>query len=418
MYKEITACRACGWGSNSYAPGTKNAGPTEQLVPVLDLGVQPLANDFRKPGEERAGFAPLKVMYCPRCTLAQLSVVVKPEILYSFYPYRTSPSNTLRHHFQSLLSDIRTEIEPGSVIEIGSNDGIFLAFLSDNGFGNLVGIDPAKNLAAEAHAAGILTVNDFLNLDSAKAASSSSGNPSLIMARHVFCHAADWVGFFRAMDVMASKDTLICIEAPYVVDQINIGSFDQIYHEHLSYLTIRAVKMLLNETPFHLHRVCHYPIHGGTVLLMIRRNDCSQTPSSTVEKYLEKECVSLEFWRNFSTESHRRINELGQTVRDLVSQGRRVCGYGASAKSTVWITAAKLTRKEIQFICDCTREKVYCLSPGDSIPIVHEGMHVQDCIDYAIMFAWNYAQELIDREKQFKDLGGKWIIPIPELRIV
>ena len=418
MYKLHTVCRACGFPGPSGPGGTKAAASTDKLIPVLDLGVQPLANDFRKPGEEHAGYAPLQVLFCPRCTLAQLSVVVRPDILYSNYSFVTSPSKTMLSHFQLLLGDILTEQKPGSVVEIGSNDGLFLAFLNDHGYANMVGIDPAQNLATEANKLGIITINDFFGLAAAKAAREAAGTVDLVVARHCFCHMDDWRGFVNALDPLVSKDTLICIEVPYALDQIRCGSCDQLYHEHLSYLTLKSVKYLLQDSNYHLHRICHYQIHGGCVLLMIRRNDCLTPPHPSVAVAIEAENITEETWKHFADESEIQIVQLKNKVMDLVHCGKKVCGYGASAKSTVWINACKFTRREIAFICDSTAQKVYCNSPGSEIPIVHEGEHFTQCMDYALLFAWNYQREIVEREKRFTEGGGHWIVPVPQIRVI
>ena len=147
MYTQHLTCRACGYASVG-ANGIKSADTNERLLPVFSLGLQPLANDFVKPGYERAGYAPLEVLLCPRCHLAQLSVVVKPEILYSHYAYVTSASDTMRRHFDQLATDIAHEVTPFSVVEIGSNDGSLLSVLSER-WGipkGVLGIEPADNL--------------------------------------------------------------------------------------------------------------------------------------------------------------------------------------------------------------------------------------------------------------------------------
>jgi len=416
MYHDVTKCRACDFGSWD-RQGKAGESP-EKLVPVLDLGVQPLANDFRQTGQEKSGYAPLKVLYCPRCSLAQLSVVVRPEVLYSNYAYVTSNSRTMRDHFGTLTRDILTEITAGPAIEIGSNDGLFLAYLSDLGFGNLVGIDPAKNLAERANKLGITTINDFFNPDSAEAARTSCGEPSLIIARHVFCHVHDWHGFVNNLNAMAGKNTLICLEVPYAVDQLAAGSFDQVYHEHLSYLSIKAMKALLNDTVFHLHRICHYPVHGGAIVIMIRRNDAKEPPHPSVEQYLEKEDCSEKRWLDFAGNAHKQIANLREMVEELAFKGRRICGYGASAKATVWISACEFTRKQIGIVCDSTAQKVGCTIPGTDIPVTNEGDHFTGCFDYVVLFAWNYAREIMEREKGFNHGGFSWIVPVPKLEMI
>jgi len=217
---------------------------------------------------------------------------------------------------------------------------------------------------------------------------------------------------------MVSKDTLICIEVPYVVDQLASGSFDQIYHEHLSYLSVKAMKALLDGTNYHLHRICHYQIHGGCVLIMIRRNDSLTPPHPSVEAYLGSENVTADLWKEFEAKTLNSIYDLRISVWDAMKDGKRVCGYGASAKSTVWINACGFSKNEISCICDSTSQKVYCNSPGSEIPIVHEGGHYTGAFDYVILFAWNYADEIIERERQCGHHGFSFIVPVPELRVI
>lgn len=416
MYKPVTKCRACDYGA--WDRQGKAGESTERLIPVLDLGVQPLANDFRQGPEERAGYAPLQVLFCPRCSLAQLSVVVRPDILYRNYSYVTSPSETMKNHFATLSNDLLTETYPGAVVEIGSNDGLFLAYLRDRGFGNVVGIDPAVNLAAAAKAAGVMTINSFINREAATAAREVAGEVSVIVARHCFCHIDDWRAFMDAVGIMASAETLVCIEVPYAVDQLTARSFDQVYHEHLSFLTLKAMKHLLNGGPFHLHRICRYSIHGGAIAIMLRRNDSLAQPHPSVEEYLSKENITAETWKAFADESELQIIKLRDTVRELVASGKRVCGYGASAKATVWINACGFTKQDLLFVCDSTAQKVGRLIPGTDIPVFHEGDHFVQCCDYVVLFAWNFAREIMVRENKFGHTGFSWIIPVPTVQIV
>lgn len=418
MYTNIVRCRACGFGTPENPGGIKSGQPTDKLIPVLDLGLHPLANNFVKEGEPRAGFAPLQLLFCPQCSLAQLSVVVDPVQIYEKYAYVTSPSATMREHFGSLVRDIKTESKNGSVVEIGSNDGLLLAFLADAGYGNVVGIDPAKNLAEKARKSGVVVINDFFNEGSARSALLASGEVDTVIARHVFCHVADWRGFVKGLEILASKDTVVCIEIPCVTDQLEACSFDQVYHEHLSYMPIKAMKALLNRTLFHLHRVIHYPVHGGAHLVMLRRNDCVMPPHPSVQETLESENVTLERWQAFAYEAKLRIVRLRDRVRSLRDMGKRVCGYGASAKSTVWINACGFTKEDIYGVYDGTMEKQYCTIPGTNIPVIHEGAFYADAADYAICFAWNYFAECKAKQHKWLETGGRWIVPVPEVRVI
>jgi novobiocin biosynthesis protein NovU/D-mycarose 3-C-methyltransferase len=403
MYKPHTICRACG---------------NKVLVPVFSLGVQPLANDFCKPGQERQGYAPLQVMFCEQCRLAQLSVVVKPEVLYKNYAYVTSDSETMRKHFAALAADLTAEQPAGSVVEIGSNNGALLKYLAENGFANVIGIEPAENLAQEANKAGILTIKDFLNQESAHQAKTACGKVDFILARHCFCHADKWFEIVEALEVLAGRDTLIAIEVPYLPDQIANVSFDQCYHEHLSYLSLSAMAALLEDSDLAMHKVVKYPIHGGCVLVMLRRKDNGQHPDRSVSEFLCQENITADTWREFAAEAHAQIHKLRLLVKSLRDAGKTVCGYGASAKSTVWLNACGFTNKDIAFITDTTVGKQHCVSPGTDIPVTDPGALMRELPDYCILWAWNFAQEILAKELLYRQQGGKFIIPVPTIKIV
>lgn len=409
MYTLHTHCRACGYGTSG-AQGIKSS-PSDKLVPVFDLGIQPLSNDFCKPEEEHAGCAPLKVLLCPQCFLGQLSVVVKPEIMYRNYSYVTSPADMMSRHFEQLMKDIKSETDGKSVLEIGSNDGKLLAMMQNNGFSTM-GVDPAENLASSARGRGIPVTVGFFGYDLAQ----SLPQADIIIARHVFCHIDDWKDFIKGIEEISFSSSLVCIETPYVGDMLKNCEFDTVYHEHLSYLSIRSVQALLHNSKFHLHRIIRYPIHGGAVLLMLRRKDSEINPHSSVIDF--KENTTLEDWKSFAIEARSQIDRLRATVQTFVAQGKRVAGLGASAKSTVWINACGFTRKDISFIADNTPQKHWTTSPGSDIPIVDEGAILRELPDYVVMWAWNYRSEILDKFSLARSKGVKFIIPVPKIEIV
>lgn len=422
MYKFRTSCRACGYAAPTAPSGIKAAPSSEKLIPVFSLGVQPLANDFRQDGEEYSGYAPLEVLFCPRCTLAQLSVVVRPDILYRNYAYVTSPSQMMLDHFQKLAYDLADEMGHGikdtQIVEIGSNDGRLLNMLRAEGAREVLGIDPAQNLAKIAREHDVPTLAEPFTRDLARSLSEHKPEPDIILARHVFCHVDDWQDFVAGLEVLAGKDTLIALEVPYVVDLLDRCEFDTIYHEHLSYLSIRAMVSLLSKTNLVLHHVIRYAIHGGAILLIIRRRDAAEPPHDSVGQFLDAEKITAETWQTVGANASGKITALKRIVMDATQTGKRVCGYGASAKSTVWINACGFSKKQIEFICDSTVQKLYRKTPGTDVPILPEDQAFVQCSDYAIMFAWNYEREILDKQKSFTNGGGKFIIPHPNVRIV
>lgn len=406
MYTEHNHCRACGYARPG-TPGTKCCEGV-YLETVLDLGIQPLANDFCRQGEERSGYAPLKLLVCPSCGLGQLSVVVRPEILYRRYSYVTSTSKMMQDHFSSLLALIQDETEGRDVLEIGSNDGRFLSVLKNEGY-NVLGVDPAANLAKVAEQNGIHTQQGFFGEDLSRILPPSD----IVIARHVFCHVPDWHDFIRGLESITHRDSVIFIEVPYARDLIQKFEFDTIYHEHLSYLTLRSVEALLRSSRLQLQKVIEFPIHGGAVVLVIRRRDCDRA-----EEFKIEESISMSDWRDMGNFARQQIGRLRQSVVELRNSGKRIAGLGASAKSTVWVNACGFSREEILFIADCTPQKQWTTSPGSDIPITDEGAILRELPDYVIMWAWNYREEILAKFSRARELGVKFIVPIPSIEII
>lgn len=424
MYKLHTTCRACGTGNpvlktlkQSTAAGTVYD-LAASLVPVFDLGPMPLANDFCGPDDERAGYAPLKVMLCPNCGLAQLSVVVSPQVLYRNYPYVTSNSATMRKHFADIRYDIGEEAgDFKGVLEIGSNDGTLMLFLQEHG-AKCIGIDPATNLTEIANKRGAYSLGTMFDAYSADLIVTTHGKPDVIIGRHVFAHVDNWKSFVRCLELVSAAHTLICLEVPYVIDQLDSVSWDQVYHEHLSYVSVRAVDSLLHGTALRLHKVKHYGIHGGSIMLMLRHRESEEPVNESVAKFIEQENASADRWAAFSIEARRRIDQLASFIRARATEGKMVVGYGASAKSTQWLNACKLHKSEVRFVCDNTPQKQYKTCPGSEIPVADEGALTRELPDYAVCFAWNFAEEIIAKEKIFHDKGGKWVIPVPQIKVL
>jgi len=395
MYKKVKACRACG---------------NLQLKEVYDLGVQPLANDFCRSNQESAGHVPLKVMFCEECTNSQLSVVVDPNIIYSNYPYVTSKSQTMKDHFRNLWNEITKEVKPKTLVEIGSNDGLFLNFCHDEGVESVIGIDPAINLHPSQGPDGVTSICSLFDEQVAREIVDREIHPDVIVARHVFCHINDWREFMQNIEAISNSETLVVIEVPYVMDMIRGLEFDTIYHEHLDYLSIKAMDYLLEGFMFHIHRIVRFEIHGGAIVLILRRDDCENAADPGVEIFSELEVLNLDIWEKFKQGCDRKIYQLKDMITRMPPT-MKVVGFGASAKSTVWINACGFTSKHIKFICDCTPEKQCKFSPGNDIPIYPESELMGQNADVAVLFAWNFKKEILAKNQEFISTGGRFLIP-------
>lgn len=380
----------------------------------------PLPNAFRRDGEPMPGHYPVELLVCPRCHLGQLSAIVDPNVMYTNYPYVTSPSDTMKEHFKRLWDTLNAERKINAVVEIGSNDGLLLEHFRNFGAQQVLGIDPAENLVDVCCIKrGIPAICSLFNREAAEETLDTMPAPiDLILARHVFCHIDNWRQFIDDVTVICSKNTVVCLEVPYAHDTVENCEWDTVYAEHLNYLTLQAMEHLLSDSALHLHHVVRFPIHGGAIALLLRRNDAVEPPSASVDEFLASERCSLEDWQRFGQKANEQIGALKALVKKLRSEGKRVVGYGASAKSTVWINAMGLRRSDIECVYDGTPQKQYCTIPGTDIPVRHEGAFYADAADYAVVWAWNFLSEVITKNKKWTEGGGKFIVPVPEVRIL
>jgi len=381
MFKRHTKCRVCG---------------TEDLVSVADFGLTPLANDFRKPGEEVAGYAPLKVLYCADCSLAQLSATVNPMVLYSNYSYVSSTSETMKNHMRALIGDICAFRggRMGSVLEIGSNTGVFLEMCKPVSIIQQ-GVDPAKNLSEEANKNGIQTVCGLFEPN-------ITGNlltADVIVARHVFAHVDNWKEFVGTLDLVSHEDTLVVIEVPYIGDMLDKTEWDSVYHEHLSYVSMKSVNSLLNGTRWVCSGYKRYSVHGGAIAFFIQRRGREKS-------YMMDDEFSADDFRKSSDAWKRNARSFADSVFGIGN--RKVFGYGATAKTTLWTSFLGLRRSDIEFVHDNTPQKQGCFMPGTDIPVTGGTEGMESC-DVGVVFAWNYFDEI--KRKSPPSVAGKLVVP-------
>ena len=411
MIHERSHCRTC---------GSKN------LTLILDLGKTALANDFLTP-EEAPTYKislPLRVVLCTDCSLVQLADTVDPKVLYSRYAYITSTSRTMDEHLGEQSAHLLSTGGLGKgakVLEIASNTGVFLKKFQERGC-EVLGVEPATNIAEVAVKAGIPTRNEFFNAANARKLRQDWGAADLILGRHVFAHIDDLRDLLAGLEAISHPKTLIAFEVPYLVDFFEHTEYDTIYHEHLSYIPVRALEALVKNSPFELSRIDHYPIHGGSILFHLRNRSLGLKPHASVAAALEQEkqlkLIDPAAWRPFADRVARIRSELPALIRKLKSEGKRVIGYGASAKGNTLLNTCGLTRRELDYIIDNTPFKQNKIAPGSGIPVCPPEKLLADQPDYALLLAWNFAKEIVGRETEYQKRGGQFIVPIPEPKIV
>lgn len=400
-YKRVTACRVCG---------------SKKLKKYLDLGEVPLANNLSNPEKKY----PIEMLFCEECSLSMISVVVDPKILYSSYVYHSSISNTFKKHCRSMALTIKdilskqSDLQNHMAVDIASNDGCLLEQFKAEGF-YVMGVEPCKELAMEAEAKGISTVDEFWSEETAKRVPACD----VITATNVFAHVDDVISFVKLAKskLRVYSKGIMVVEVPYMANLLNYVQFDTIYHEHLSYFLFKPLYRLFNDLGCPIFRVDHLPMHGGS--LRIFASPYEYEIEGSVNETLLSECNfgfnELSTYKDFSDNIEFIRNDLPFLLFSLAEEGKKVMGYGASAKGISLLNYCDIDNDVIHSIVDETPAKQGKLTPGSDVPIVPFEAFEKEKPDYILLLAWNFADELI---KKTKHLGAKYIIPIPEVVII
>lgn len=404
----IVACRSCGWA---------------QLEPVLSLGDMPLANSLLDRSEDIAERYPLDLVRCTRCDLVQITETIPPEILFREYSYFSSFSDTFVRHARSFATQMRERLDLGAdslVVEAASNDGYLLQFFAEERI-PVLGIEPARNVANAATTRGIDTVPEFLDPELAESlVASHCRHADLVVANNVLAHVADLHGFVEGLRTLAGEQGLVSIEVPYVCEMVERLEFDTIYHEHLCYFSLTSVQRLLQEHGLSVVDVERLPVHGGSLRVLARSGSAS--PATAVTTLLEREDAwgvgGTERYVTFARDVEALRRSISTLMRRLAEAGERIAGYGAAAKAVVLMNACGLDDSVIEFVVDRNPYKQGKLLPGVRVPIYPPDALDETNLGYVLVFVWNIAAEVIQQQQRFADGGGKFIIPIPEPRVV
>ncbi len=409
----VDTCRACGGRS---------------LIPYLNLGYIPLVNRYlRKEDLSKSELSfPLQINYCKECSMSQLSIVVNPHILFDEYYYRSSMSRTFQQHCRKLAEDTKKRFaltNNSLVVEVASNDGILLRELKATGV-KFVGVEPAKNLAKIANSEGLTTHNAFWNNQTASDVKSIYGSADVVVMQNVFAHIHDLDSALSGVDDVLKDDGVLIIEVPYMISFINKTEFDTAYHEHLSYFLIRPLTFLFTRHNMTLFDVEEFDMHGGSVRVYVKktRSNKNKVETEKIKKSLDLEeelgMYQIETYLRFSNHIAQIKSELQLFLRGLKSRGQKIAAFGASAKGNVLLNYCEIGKETIDYIIDETPEKQGKYYPGNHIPIISPEVLRSSRPDYLVILPWNFVDEIISKTRHFKEAGGRYIIPIPALRII
>lgn len=399
---------------------------SDKIQKFLDLGFSALSDGFltKEQLREPEIFFPLTVNFCTNCGLCQLGYVVSPELMFNEdYPYDSSTTKTGRTHFTKMGIDIcdKFNLKPDSlVIDVGSNAGVLLAGFKLKGM-KVLGIEPSSNVAKIAIKNNIDTLVDFFSNKLTKKILNEYGKVSVITGTNVFAHIDDLQDFMLTANSILLEDGIMVIEAPYLLNLIEKLEYDTIYHEHLSYLSVKPIANFCKQFDFELFDVEEQTIHGGTLRYFIGRKD-KRKVSQNVSKYIKLEneqgLYSLEKLNNFAkyVGNHRIV--LLQLLHDLKRDGKKIVALSAPAKGNTLLNYCKIGPELLDYATERNPLKINKFTPGMHIPVYPDEKLLEDQPDYALILAWNFADEIIKNNSEYRQRGGKFIIPIPNPTII
>jgi SAM-dependent methyltransferase len=393
---------------------------------VLDLGIQPLANnllraeDLAKPEPK----FPLRVAVCESCWLLQILDLVPPVQLFAEYLYFSSFSDLMLRHARTAAEKYIAEFSLNAkshVVEIASNDGYLLQHFVATKIPCL-GIEPAANIAKVAREKGIETLEEFFGESLAKRLAAENRRADLILGNNVFAHAPNTNDFVAGLKTLLKPRGRVILEFPYAADFIEHNEFDTIYHEHVFYFSLTALRPLFARHGLEIFHVERLPLlHGGSLRLFAgATGEFSAQPSvvALLAEEKNKGMASPAYYRDFAGRVQDLKRDLLKLTGDLQRAGKTIAAYGASAKGSTLLNFFGLDHRTISFVVDRSTYKQGRLTPGTHIPIMPPVALLQKRPDYTLLLTWNFAEEILGQQKAYRDGGGKFIIPIPQVKIV
>ena len=385
----------------------------------LDLGTQPIANNFLSNLDEEEYKFNLTVEFDDETKLVSLGDFVKPELMFNdSYVYYSSNSKTMQKHFKDYANALKEEFSPKQVMEIGSNDGVFVKNFSSD---TTVAIEPCGNFAKITNSAGYRTYDKFWNLEAAEQIIENHGKRDLISSSNCVCHMQNLDEAFAAISKCLTDNGIFVFEDPSLLKMLERVSYDQIYDEHAHVFSVTALQNLLNRNGLEIFRVENLVVHGGSNRIYACKQKAREIENSVLENLsLEQEygIQELATYEKFAKEVVASKDALIGLLTDMKNEGRKVVSYGATSKSTTVFNYCGIGPDLIDYIVDTTEAKQGKLSPGMHIPVVPPQSGFDDTVDVAFLGAWNYEKEILSKEENFLKGGGRFVTHIPYVRFM
>jgi len=395
------------------------------LTPVLDLGMQPLGNGFLHDSEGTEYWFPLACGFNEESSLFQLMTQPAPELMFhDSYAFFSGTSRRMAQHFEDLsqwiLSSGLLRPDDPFIVELGSNDGILLQHFAAQGIRHL-GVEPSRDVGLAARELGVDVLQAFFGAEVARGIAETRGRADLLTAANVMCHIPDLQDLLAGIDLLVSDDGVVMFEDPYLGDVVRLGSYDQIYDEHVFLFSALSVQQIFATINFELIDVQPLATHGGSMRYTLGRRGrrvISPRVAQVIAAEREQGLHRTETFLTFAGRVNESASVLRETLEKTVGGGSRVAAYGATSKSTTIYNFAGIGPELISCIYDNTPTKIGTLSPGKHIPIRQESDFLDNPPAVTFLAAWNHEREIVERHGDYASGGGRWLTHVPHVRFI
>jgi len=398
---KINACRTC---------------KSKDIQSFFDLGSQPPANSLLVKPSDRENSYPLNVVWCGNCSLVQIDYTVDPKKLFSHYVWVTGTSKAAQEYSRRFYNELvsRAGRKKGFVLEVASNDGVFLRPFIDNNY-KVLGVDPAQNIVAMAVKSGVPTICEFFGNEVANKILKKHGPAQMVFARHVFPHVANTHDFIKGLRTALADDGILAIEVHYAKTILDELHYDSIYHEHLCYFTLKSLEKILNDFGLHVFDLIIGPISGGALVVYAKKTRPEQSESVIELKEGEVRDKTNEFssWKEFSQRAYSHREKLLKLLKNVVDSGGKVVGWGASARSSTMLNFAGIDNRLVSSVADLNPIKQNLYTAGTHILIDSPDIVLLSQPTHIFLMAWNFSNEIITMLKTKYKYEGQYIIPLP-----
>ena len=391
----------------------------------LNLGMQPLANQYlNKPkilSEKKGQLYKLNVCFDSKTKLVSISKKIPVKKMFNNrYPYKSSMSKTMLNSFKNLSKEIKKRFKPNLFLEIGSNDG---ALIRNFNIKNTVCVEPCSNLAKITQKMGYFTYAKYWNYSLSKTIKKKFNNVDVIYAANTLTHIANLNDVFRSITNILSKDGVLIIEDPSLLECIKKTSYDQFYNEHIYVFSALALSNVIDKFDLELFDIQKINTHGGSLRYFIKRKKNKKiktfkSVSIQINSEIKFGLSKFSTYIKFGEKTFLSKQKLIKLLINLKKQRKTIAGYGATAKATTVLNYCNIDHNLIDFFVDTTPDKINKFMPGKKIAIKKYNKKIYQNVDYFLLGAWNFKKEIFNKEKKFIKKGGKFIVHVPSPKII